>query len=83
MNSRLIIAAGNINNSPVLLKRFRGKTAKELYRFGKGIALTGSISKLLRFAAAQIPGEFTRGIVYTAVGQIGESILSYLSGVGF
>ena len=83
MSSRLIIAAGDINSSPVLLKRFRGKTAKELYRCGKGIALTGSISKPLGFAAAQIPGEFTKGVVYTAVGQIGESTLGYLSGVGF
>jgi len=51
MNSRLIIAAGDISNFPVLAECFRGKTAKEVYRRAKGIALTGSIAKPLGFAA--------------------------------
>lgn len=42
MNPRLIIAAGDISRSPILLKRFRGKTAKEVYRCGKGVVFTGS-----------------------------------------
>ena len=83
MNSRLIIAAGDISSSPVLLKRFRGKTAKEVYRCGKGIVLTGSISKPVAVAALQVPGELTKGFVYTAVGQIGEGVIGYISGIGF
>ena len=82
MNSRLILAAGDISSSPVLLKRFRGKTAKEVYRCGKGIVLTGSVAKPLGFAVAQIPGELTKGVVYTAVGQIGEGVIGYVSGIG-
>ena len=83
MSSRLIIAAGDISSSPVLAKRFRGKTAKELYRCGKGILFTGSVAKPLGFAVAQVPGELTRGVVYSAVGQIGEGVLGYVSGIGF
>lgn len=83
MSSRLIIAAGDINSSPVLAKRFRGKTAKEVYRCAKGIVLTGSVSKPIAFAAAQIPAELSKGVVYTAVGHIGENVLGYVSGIGF
>jgi len=83
MNSRLIIAAGDITSSPVLFKRLRGKTAKEIYRCGKGIVLTGSISKPVAVAALQVPGELTKGFISTAVGQIGDGIIGYISGVGF
>ena len=83
MSFIVIIAAADISSSPVLAKRFRGKTAKEVYRCGKGILLTGSIAKPLGFAVAQVPGELTRGVVYTAVGQIGEGVLGYVSGIGF
>lgn len=69
MSGRLIIAAGDISSSIVLAKRFRGKRAKEIYRCGKGILLTGSIVKPLGFAAIQIPAELTTGVVYTAAGQ--------------
>ena len=83
MSSRFIIAAGDISSSPVLARRFRGKAAKEVYRCVKGVVLTGSITKPLGFAIVQIPGEVTKGIVYTAIGQVGESALGYISGVGF
>lgn len=82
MNSRLIIAAGDISGTPVLLKQFRGKTAKEVYRCGKGIVFTGSVRKSIAFAAVQIPGELTKGVVYTAVGQVGEAAIGYISGIG-
>ena len=81
--SRYIIAAGDISSSPVLAKRFRGKTAKELYRCGKGIFITGSFAKPIAFAVAQVPAELTKGVVYTAVGQIGEGVIGYVSGIGF
>lgn len=83
MSSRLIIAAADISSSPVLAKRFRGKTAKEIYRCGKGIVLTGSISKPLGFAVATVPREMSKGFIYTAVGQVGETALGYISGIGF
>lgn len=88
MNSRLVIAAGDINSSPVLARRFRGKTAKEIYRCGKGIVLTvttvtGSIIKPVAFAISTIPAEFSKGIIYTAVGQVGETAIGYVSGIGF
>jgi hypothetical protein len=83
MNSRFIIAAGDITSSPVLARHFRGKTAKETYRCAKGIILTRSIAKPVGFAILQIPAEFSKGVVYTAIGQVGESVLGYISGVGF
>jgi hypothetical protein len=83
MNYRLILAAGDISSSPVLARRFRGKAAKETYRCAKGIILTGSITKPLGFAVLQVPGEFTKGVVYTALVQVGENTLGYISGVGF
>ena len=83
MNSRLIVAAGDISSSPVLARRFRGKTAKEIYRCTKGIVLTGSFAKPIAFAIANVPTELTKGIVYTAVGQVGETAIGYISGIGF
>lgn len=83
MSSRLIIAASDISNSPVLARRFRGKIAKEIYRCGKGIALTGSVAKPIGFAVASIPAEATKGVIYTAVGQVGETAIGYVSGIGF
>ena len=83
MNSRSIIAAGDISSSPILARRFRGKAAKEIYRCGKGIVLTGSVAKPMGFAIATIPAEATKGIIYTAVGQVGETALGYVSGIGF
>ena len=75
MSSRLIIAAGDISSSPVLARRFRGKVAREVYRCGKGVLLTGSIVKPVGFALASVPAELTTGIVYTTVGQVGETAL--------
>ena len=83
MNSRLIIAAADISATPVLAKRFRGKVAKEIYRCGKGVLLTGSVSKPLALAVAQVPKEMSKGVIHTAVGQIGEMALGYITGVGF
>ena len=40
MHSRLIIIARNISSSPVFAQKFRVKTPKELYRYGKSIVLT-------------------------------------------
>lgn len=83
MSSRLIIAAADISSSPVLAKKFRGKATKEIYRCGKGIILTGSISKPLGFAVATVSREMSKGFIYTAGGQVGEATLGYISGIGF
>ncbi len=83
MSSRLIIAAGDISSSPVLGRRFRGKAAKEVYRCSKGILITGSFAKPIGFAIANVPAELTKGVVYTAVGQVGETAIGYVSGIGF
>ena len=73
--SRLIIAAGDITSSPVFFGRFRGKTAKEIYTCVKCVFMTGSVAKPLGFAAAQIPAELSKGVIYTAVGQLGDSAI--------
>ena len=83
MGSRLIIAATDISSSPVLSKRSRGKTAKEIYRCLKDILLTGSISKPLGLAVASLPREMSKRFIYTAVDQVGEAALGYISGIGF
>jgi len=83
MNSRLIIASGDISSFPVLGRRFRGKVAKEIYRCGKGVVLTGSVAKPIGFAVSTIPAELSKGIVYSAVGQVGEAAIGYISGIGF
>jgi hypothetical protein len=83
MGSLFILAATDVTSAPVLLKRFRGKAAKQTYRCAKGIILTGSITKPVGFALLQIPGELSKGVVYTAIGQVSENLLGYISGVGF
>ena len=82
MNSRLIIASGDISSSPVLASKFRGKVAKEIYRCGKGVVLSGSVIKPIGFAVSNIPVELSTGVVYSAVGQIGEAAVGYVSGIG-
>ena len=83
MSPRLILAAGDISSSPILFRRYRGKTAKEIYRCGKGIVFTGSMVKPITYAVASIPAELSKGVVYTAVGNIGEAAVGYISGIGF
>ena len=83
MNSNLIIESDNISSSPVLARKFRGKIAKEVYRCTKGMLLTGSVAKPIGFAVSAIPAEFSKGIVHTAVGQVGETAIGYVSGIGF
>lgn len=45
--------------------------------------LTGSLAKPLGVAVATIPGELSKRVVYNTVGQIGENVLGYMSGIGF
>lgn len=83
MSSRLIMASGDMSSSPVLGRRFRGKVAKELYRCGKGIIVSQSVVKPMAYAAAKIPAELSKGFVYTAVGQVGDAAIGYITGIGF
>ena len=47
------------------------------------MVLTGSVAKPIGFAVSTIPVELSKGIVYSAVGQIGEAAIGYISGIGF
>jgi hypothetical protein len=78
-----VIAASDICSSPVLAKRFRGKTAKEIYRCGKAILVTGSIVKPVTFAITSIPAEVVKGTISNTVGDVGEYVIGYVSGLGF
>ena len=82
LTGKYIIAAGDISSSPVLLKRFRGKAAKEIYRCGKAFVVTGSFSKPVIQGLATIPAELGKGYLYSAVGHVGETIIGYVSGIG-
>lgn len=68
---------------PKPFAKFRGKTAKEVYRLSKGIVLTGSVTGPAAYAAISIPKEMSKGFIYSAVGSIGESLIGYISGIGF
>lgn len=59
------------------------KTAIDICCCGKGIILTGSISKLLGFAVAKVSREMSQGFLYIPVVQAGEAALSYIFGIGF
>jgi hypothetical protein len=81
--SRYIIAATDITARPKLFSRMRGKPAKELYRFAKGVALTQTITGPAIYAAASIPKEMSQGFIYSSIGCISETFIGYISGVGF
>ena len=70
------------SNSPVVMPKFRGKIAREIYRCTKGVVMTGSLIKPVSYALAQIPLELSSGFVYSAVGQVGNYCVGYVSGLG-
>lgn len=82
MSPRLIAAATDISSSPVLARRFRGKTAKKIYRCEKGMVVSGSIIKPVGFAIATIPAEMSKEFIYSTIGNIGEGLIGYMSGIG-
>ena len=82
-NRMNLIAATDISSSPKIFKKFRGKAAKEVYRCVKGFACTGSLRKPLIFATGQLSKEFTTGFVVSCGGSAVESLLGYVSGIGF
>lgn len=81
--NRYILAAGDISSQHVFLKKYRGKTSKEIYRFVKGVVVSKSIAGPALYAATIIPTEMSKGFVYSAVANIGENALGYVSGLGF
>ena len=83
MRSRLVIPSAETSSSPILAPKLRGKLAKEVYRCGKGMLVSGSLIKPIGYAVSSIPAELATGYVYSAVGHVGEAALGYLSGVGF
>ncbi len=82
MNSKLTIASGDISSFPVLGRRLRGKIAKHIYCCRKSVILTGFVVKPVGFAFLTIPTELSKGIVYSAVGDVGEAAIGYISGIG-
>ena len=83
MLSHTVIAAADINGQKKIFGRFRGKVAREIYRCGKGVLVTRSIAKPFFYAVSKIPNELSKGFVYSVAGQIGETTLGYISGIGF
>ena len=78
-----IIAAADITAQPKLLARYRGKTAKEVYRFTKGVVVTRKIIGPASFAIATIPKELSSGFIQSAIGEVGDYAITYFSGLGF
>lgn len=83
MNSRLIIADRYISSSTSLLKWFRSKTAKEIYRCGKDIIITVSVYKSFNFTVLKIFEELSKSLIYRIISKISENVLGYSSGIGF
>lgn len=44
MRSRLVIPSAETLSSPILAPKLRGKLAKEVYRCGKGMLVSGSLA---------------------------------------
>ena len=61
----------------IYIARFRGKTAKEIYRCGKGIFITGSINGPLSHAIVSVGSEMS------TIGSVAEGTLGYIFDVGF
>lgn len=80
--SRYVIAATDITAQPKMFARYRGKPAKEIYRFAKGVAVSKSITGPAIFALGTIPGEMTKGVIYSAIGAVGETVIGYTSFIG-
>ena len=59
-----------MSSSPVLARKFRGKTAKEIYRCSKGILLTGSVAKSIEYSIATIPTELSKRFVCMFIRQL-------------
>jgi hypothetical protein len=81
--SRFLIAGGDIVAFPKFARPFRGKIAKECYRCAKGVVVTRSISGPAAFAIAKIPAEMSKGFIYSAFAQVGETVIGYACGIGF
>lgn len=82
MNLKLI-ASSDIVSSLVIGHIFKGKVVKEVYRCNKVGVLTGSVTKPSGFVVSTIPTELSKGIVYTVVGQVGETVIRSISDIGF
>jgi hypothetical protein len=82
-NSKYIIAATDITAQRKPFARFRGKTVKEIYRFGKGVVISRSVTGPAVFALSTIPKELSAGFVKSTIAETGEYFIGYISGVGF
>jgi len=87
MSFRYVLAATDIssrvNSQHKVFARYRGKTAKKIYRCGKEILLTGGLTVPLAFAVKKIGFELSSGFVKSAASSAAEGLIGYVSGVGF
>ena len=79
---RYILAFDDLEK-PKLFARYRGKTAKEIYRCVKGMACTKSLVGPATYAVGSIPKELSTGFVMSSTKDVGEWLLGYTFGVGF
>lgn len=87
MSFRYVLAATDIscrvNSQHKVFARYRGKTAKGIYRCSKGIILTVGFTGPLTFAVKEIGLELSSGFVKSAASSAAEGLIGYVSGVGF
>lgn len=82
-NNKYVLAATDITSQPKIFAKFRGKTAKEIYRFSKGVIATRKVVGPATYALMSIPKEMSKGFINSAVGDVGETFIGYISGVTF
>lgn len=82
-NRNYLIAATDITGRNKPFARFRGKTAKEIYRCGKGIICTRSVIGPMIHAGGELAIEVSKGFVAGAAGSAIEAGIGYISGFGF
>jgi hypothetical protein len=80
-DSRYIIAATDICAQSNVPNRFRGKTAKEIYRCAKGVALSGQVVGPVVYTLRTVPNQLTGGLVKAAVRKTSTIVISYVSGM--
>lgn len=78
-----ILASTDISSHHKVLGRYRGKVAKGIYRCGKGVLITGGLKGPLSFAVTELTLELSTGFVKGAAGSAVETVIGYVSVVGF
>jgi hypothetical protein len=72
---------GNLDDK--IFARYRGKTAKEIYRFAKTVLITREVIKPAVYAAKQVAFESPSGMIISAAKNAGSYVICYVLGIGF